>query len=158
MREVELHEGIQIIASDAFYCCSLLERFTFPNLSTRLDNIIQARKYEDVENKVDIIRGLEVERRGNELFVSDVESVTQRWRALKGILGRIDRLIAYYELNEATTLFELAIWKENIDKAEARPPINRDVYRIDIPGPVKNTILQYLNFRVIGDSLLTEQV
>ena len=46
-------------------------------------------------------------------------------------------------------MLELAMWKSKMDQAEVKPiNINRDVYRIDIPGPVKNTILQYLNFRV----------
>jgi len=148
LREVDLHEGIQMIASTAFDNCSSLERFNFPNLSSRLDAIIQAGKYVDVENKIDEVRGIVVERRGNELFVSDVESVTQRLRALKGTLGQIDRLITYYEAREATTLLELAIWKSKIDQAEVKPPINRDAHRIGIPGPVKDIILQYLNFRV----------
>ncbi len=63
------------------------------------------------------------------------------------MLGQIDRLIAYYELKEATTLLELAMWKAKMDQSEENL-INRDEYRIDIPSPVKNTILQYLNFRV----------
>jgi len=147
LREVGLHKGIQSIHRRAFDGCWCLERFMFPNLSTRLDTIIKAGKYVDIEDKIDNIRGIVVERRGNELFVSDVESVTQRWRALKGTLGQIDRVITYYELKEVTTLFELAMWKEK-NQAEVKPNVNRDVYRIDIPGPVKNNILQYLNFRV----------
>ena len=147
LREVGLHEGIQKISSSSFANCDSLERFTFPNLSYRLDAIIQAGKYVDVENKVDSIRDL-VHRRGSELFVSEARVQGPNWIRTRGILGRIGRLITYYELREATTLLELAIWKSKIDKAEARPPINRDVYRIDIPGPVKNTILQYLDFRV----------
>ena len=143
LREVDLHEGIQKIESEAFRNCTSLEKFNIPNLSSRLDAIIQAGKYVDVENKIDEVRGIVVERRGNELFVSDVESVTQRLRALKGTLGRIERLLTYYELREATTLLELAMWKSKMDQASTNP-INRDVYRIDIPGPVRDTILQYL--------------
>ena len=51
------------------------------------------------------------------------------------------------KLKEATTLFELALWKSKLDQA-GTDPINRGVHRINIPGPVKNTILQYLNYRV----------
>jgi len=160
LREAGLHEGIQKIAIDTgdslerfssnpFVECSSLERFTFPKLSTRLETIIQLGQTE-VEDKIDNIRGDSVERRGSELFVSavSVEMFCRNWKTRREVFGRIDRLLTYYELREATTLFELAIWKSNIDKAEVRTPINRDVYRIDIPGPVKNTILQYLNFRV----------
>ena len=137
-----------MIDRHAFRNCRSLERFTFPKLSTRLDTIIQAGKYVDIEDKIDNIRHL-VERRGSELFVSEVESVTQRWRALvKGTLGQIDRLLTYYELKEATTLLELAMWKSKIDQVQVKPSANRDAYRNDIPGPVKSTILQYLDFRV----------
>lgn len=89
-----------------------------------------------------------MERRGSELFII-TQGMTRRgvnW-SLKGVLGRIDLLLTYYELKEATTLLELAMWKSKIDQANTNR-INRDVYRIDIPGPMKDTILQYLNFRV----------
>ena len=121
----------------------------FPNLTTRLDTIIQAGKYVDVENKIDEIRGI-VERSGSELFLSDAVSWVQRpdwWIPLKDRLDGIDRLLTYYELKEATTLLELAIWKSKIEQAEGNP-IKRDIYRIDIPGPVRDSVLQYLNFRV----------
>jgi len=145
LREVGLHEGIQKIDVDAFEDCSSLERFTFPNLSTRLNTITRAGQRE-VEDKIDNIRGNLVERRDSELFVSAVSVVMfcYNWKIRRKVFGRIDRLIAYYELKEATTLLELAMWRSKIDQAEARPPINRDEYRLDIPGPVKDTILQYL--------------
>ena len=151
LREVGLHEGIQI-ASDAFAKCTSLERFTFPKLSFRLDTIIQAGKYVNVENKIDNIRDL-VERSDSDLFISATPRLYllakgQHWKGVKEALGRIDRLLTYYELKEATTLLELAMWKSKMDQAEEASDINRDLYRIDIPGPVKNTILQYLNFRV----------
>ena len=150
LREVELHERIQEIGRDSFWRCSFMERFTFPKLSTRLDTIIKTGKYVNVENKIDNIRDL-VERRGSELFWRG-----RYWEIIKGILGRIDRIITYYELKEATTLLELAMWKSKIDQVDS--DLNRDDCRIDIPGPVKDTILQYLNFRVIGDNFLVERV
>ena len=151
LREVRLHEGIEKIAWNAFEECVTLERFKFPNLSTRLDTITRAGQRE-VEDRIDDIRR-SVERRGSELFIPERGYVVQgsNWVGKKRILGRIDRLITYYELKEATTLLELAMWKSKINQ-ESTNPINRDVYRIDIPGPVKHTILQYLNFRISGDS------
>ena len=146
MREVGLHDGIQI-ATDAFRNCTSLERFTFPKLSTRLDNIIKTGKYVNVENKIDNIRDL-VERRDSDLFISATPYRVGIGKGVKEALGRIDKSIAYYELREATTLLELAMWKSKMDQAEEASDINRDLYRIDIPGPVKNAILQYLNFRV----------
>jgi len=154
LREVGLHEGIQKIAWDAFEGCTSLERLIFRGLSTRLNNIIQARQIE-VEDKIDNIRGDLVERRGSEIFISEVVWVRVRrltqgshWSVFKGRIDRIDKALAYYELKEATTLLELAMWKSKIDQVEVKPSANRDAYRIDIPGPVKSTILQYLDCRV----------
>ena len=65
------------------------------------------------------------------------------WGVITQKLDKIVRLIKYYEIKEATTLFELALWKANIDQAEGAS-INRGVCRIDVPGPVKDTILQHL--------------
>lgn len=143
MKEVGLHEGIEKIKSGAFDDCPSLRRLAFPTLSTRLDNITRAGQAE-VGNKIENIRGI-VERRGSELFVHRVWArAVPNWSQLKGRLSQIDRLITYYELKEATVLLELAMWKAKIDEAEVKSPINRDVYRIDIPGPVKKTISQYL--------------
>ena len=145
LREIGLHEGIERIPQSAFDGLSL-QRLKFPNLSTRLETIIQLGQTE-VEDKIDNISDL-VERSGSEMFVSDVRFVHGlHWITTRGILGRIDRLLTYYELKEATTLLELALWKSNINQAEMKHT-NRVHYRIDIPGPVKNTILQYLDFRV----------
>jgi len=54
-------------------------------------------------------------------------------------------VIAYYEIKEATTLFELALWKSNMNQTEAEQTniTNRDECRIEGPGPVKDIILQY---------------
>jgi len=158
LREVELHERIQKIGRDSFYGCSFMQRFTFPKLSIRLDNIRAGQtEVEDKIGDIDEIRGI-LERRGKEMFISDVRLVQgQNWDILRSAFGRIDQLLTYYEVKEATTLLELAIWKSKIDQEEEENLINRDAHRIDIPGPVRDTILQYLNFRVIGDNFLVEQ-
>ena len=53
--------------------------------------------------------------------------------------------IRYYEIKEATSLFELALWKANLDQAsEMTRRSTRGKYRAEVPGPVKETILQYL--------------
>ena len=83
------------------------------------------------------------------MFISDVRLVQGRnWDILRSVFGRIDQLLTYYELREATSLLELAMWKTKIDQLDEENFTNCDAHRIDIPGPVKDTILQYLNFRV----------
>ena len=169
LREVRLHAGLQTIGQNAFARCSSLERFNFPSLSTRLNNIMQTGHHPIVEANVDEVRGV-VERRGNELFVpgavigvsSSNVMVTSNWNTfqvrggsswntIKASLDQILSWIRYYEIKEATTLFELALWKAKIDQVDSSEPTTyqeactyREACRIEVPGPVKDTILQYL--------------
>ena len=53
-------------------------------------------------------------------------------------------MISYYELKEATSTFELALWKFKLDQVDEANPIPRKKCRMDVPGPVKDIILQYL--------------
>ena len=87
--------------------------------------------------------------RGVVLWESDTLFVSREmhhsWNDVKRDLGRIARLVSYYELKEATTTFELALWKSKIDQADASNTTNRVAYRIDVPGPVKDTMLNYMD-------------
>ena len=62
--------------------------------------------------------------------------------------SKITRLVSYYELKDATATFELALWKSKLNQADASNTTNRAAYRIDVPGPVKDTILQYLDHNI----------
>ena len=142
LREVGLHEGLQTIGDYAFSGCSSLERLTFPGISNRLNIIMQTGHYPIVEAKLDEARGV-VERRGNELFVRVIRG-DSNWNTIKASLDQIVSWIRYFEIKEATSLFELALWKAKIDQADEATDINHEAYRIEVPGPVKNAILQYL--------------
>jgi len=154
LREVVIHNEEVQIGETAFDDCTSLERLKFPSLSTRLDNIIQAGQ-RDIEAKMDDISA--VEWRGGELSTPLVnqerEDQLGRMRMVFGVddekLDKVVRLIEYYELQVATTLFELALWKAKIDQAEEASDINRETHRIEVPGPVKYTILQYLGKSLI---------
>ena len=110
------HEGIQI-SVNAFQDCTLLERFKFPDLFTRLDNIIQAGQ-RGIEAKLDDIPALEW--RGGELALPAVQQEEEEL-ITEGIiilvdfdtekLAKVEALIRHFEIKEATTLFELALWK-----------------------------------------------
>lgn len=146
LREVRLHENLETIGQGAFTNCRSLERFNFPSLSARLDSIIRAGQT-DIKVKIDSISS--VERDDSELFVTTTamggsRNCGSKWNTVKESLDDVIRLIRYYETKEATALFELALWKSNLDQAEEANNINRDVHRIEVPGPVKDSILQYL--------------
>ena len=140
MREVELNGVPQNVKNDAFSNCDALERILFPTISYRLENIIQTDHWEELEDKVNEVRGV-VQWESDKLFVS----VAHNWDDIRRDLGRITRLVSYYELKEATSTFELALWKFKLDQADATNTTNRAAYRMDVPGPVKDTMLQYLD-------------
>jgi len=134
------------IGSSTFNECSALERITFPNISSRVDNIIQAGQV-DVQNKIQqcINRGeIEWERGGTIHIPVDARSSTRPWKELKQRFDQIVAWIKYYELREATTFFELALWKAKIDQIGSISRHDRDACRVDVPGPVKDAIMQYL--------------
>jgi len=68
------------------------------------------------------------------------------WDTTKQILDKIVSKVKYYEMKEATTLFELALWKAEMNEVEDDDidPIDRDSFRVYVPGPVKDAITQYL--------------
>ena len=67
-----------------------------------------------------------------------------RWNKTKARIDQALTLIeSYHKLKEATSILELALWKFKIDTAEDSP-VDREACRFYTPGPVKETILQYL--------------
>jgi len=147
VREVVLYDEKLQIGNKAFNRCSSLERFSFPSLSNRLNYVIKAG-HTDIETKMDDIPA--VEWRSGELSIPTMrrEIEIRLWNDVvkvdKEKLNKVKGLISYYEMKEATTLFELALWKASIDQADDE--INRDECRIGVPGPVKDTILQLLDY------------
>ena len=149
LRDVIIHnEGVQI-GDQSFYNCTSLERFKFPGLSTRLDNIIQAGQ-RGIEAKMDDIQA--VEWRGEGLVIPIVrQEIENQWGGVNTLvevdkekLYKVDGLISYHEMKEATTLFELALWKARIGHEDTSNPSDHAAYRTEVPGPIKDTILQYL--------------
>ena len=80
----------------------------------------------------------------NKLFVSRL-AIYHNWDGVRRDIGKITQLVSYYELKEATTTFELSLWKSKLDQADAINTTNRSAYRIEVPGPVKDTVLQYMD-------------
>ena len=148
LREVVIQNNEEIqIGDTAYRGCTSLERFKFPSLSTRLNDIIQAGQ-RDLKAKMDDIPA--VEWRDGELVIPGVrKEIEYPWgtdtvvKLDKEKLDKIVRLIRHYEIKEATTMFELALWKTRIDQVEDANG-NRNAHCIEVPGPVKDTILQYL--------------
>ena len=108
---------------------------------------MQTSHWEVLEDKLNDVRGV-VEWESDKLFVSGETYHNHiwddNWDEIERDIGKIARLVSYFELKEATSTFELALWKFNLDQAGASNTANRAAYRIDVPGPVKDTMMQYL--------------
>ena len=95
LREVELNGVPEYnVQSEAFRNCDALERFLFPTLSYRLENIIQTGHWEELEDKVNEVCGTVVQWESDELFVSI--ATLRNWNDIRRDLGRITRLVSYY--------------------------------------------------------------
>ena len=131
--------------------CPSLQSFKLPCLSSRLESIIEvSNQRETIESKIDAIR--EVERRNGELLIParGVEDGAN-WNAVREIIDKIISVLDYHEVKEATTTIELAFWKAEIQSKASEikhKKIDRQGCCIDVPGPVKDTILQYLAYRI----------
>ena len=145
LRVVTLHKGLKgtMIEKNIFQNSSL-ESFKFDHTSARLNDIIQSGHWVDIERKID--NKPYVEWSGSELLVSaaDIDMSLTWWVTVKERLDPVIKLIKYYEMKEVTSLFELSLWKAKIDQVEDTNPRGRDACRIEVPGPVKDLILQYL--------------
>jgi len=148
MRVVTLHEGLKgtIIEKNVFQN-SPLESFKFDYTSARLNDIIQSGHWVGIERKIDNMRHVELS--GSELLISvaDIDMSSTWWVTVKERLDPVINLITYYETKAATSLFELALWKAKIKISQVEDTSTqggRDACRIEVPGPVKDVILQYL--------------
>ena len=149
LREVVFHGIPRKIGKDAFRNCTQLERFTFLTISTRLNTLIQTGHWDETNNRVDTARGV-VERSGGDLFAStQTMDRGNNWNRVRESLDNIVRVISCYELKEATSIFELALWKFKLDQVDKANPIPRKKCRMDVPGPVKDIILQYLPYECL---------
>ena len=149
LREVVLHGVPWEIGKEAFQYCTSLESFTFPTISTRLNTLTQTGHWEETENEVNEVSGV-VERSGGDYFVSaQTMGGGRNWSTLRRDLYSIVRVISRYELKEATSIFELALWKFKLDQVDKANPIPRKKCRMDVPGPVKDIILQYLPYECL---------
>ena len=173
LRVTVLNERIQKLEDFAFFTCEMLrevvllgegvyhmgryvfspyplESFKLPCLSSRLESIIEeSNQRKIIMNKINAIR--EVERSNSELLIPARYYNRANWKVVREIIDKIISVLDYYEVKEATTTIELAFWKAGI-QCRAEEIKHNDIDRrgccIDVPGPVKDTILQYLAYRI----------
>jgi len=136
-----------IIKQVMIACTSRRKRslvLNFPGLSKRLEYIKISRWLDDINDKIDAIP--QIVRRDSGGFLVSTRDRGNRvdWKPLKQSFDKIYQLILYYELKEAASLLELALWKAKIDQVDEEVyPIRRDACRIALPEPAKDLILKF---------------
>ena len=151
LREVVIMNDKTKIGNNTFTCCEALESYKFPNLSRRLETLVRVGYYSDIVNKINKLPG--VHWRGGQIFIpaymtifpsyGKLQKVPHGWVTIRSKLAMVVELLACYEKKEAITLLELALWKANMNQEVH--PINREAYRVEMPGPVKDAIFTYLS-------------
>ena len=141
LMEVILNEGLQKIGDGAFAECPRLAVVKFPWISIRAKNLIDTGITE-IEDKITTNQYLEW--RGGEILGSCEAIRPSNWKATRTNLDRVLSWVSYYELREATTTIELALWKIKIEEMGAATVEERDACLGEVPGPVKDAIIQYL--------------
>ena len=170
LQEVVIMNEKTKICNNTFMCCAALERYKTPNLVTRFEALLRVG-YTDIVNKINNLPGVHCQitiqtprrrkqqhnRRVGEIIIPahristvvrpgynpEMQKVPYAWVTIKPKLDTVAELIACYEKKEATTLLQLAFWKANMSQSIDHP-INREAYRIEVPGPAKDTIMQLL--------------
>ena len=92
------------------------------------------------------------EWRGDEFLVSLAAINDGHWDTIRRNLDQLLASISYYELKEATTIIELAMWKTKIGETGAVTAEERSACRVaacEVPGPAKDAIVQYLQVELV---------
>eukprot|EP00581_Thalassiosira_minuscula_P005020 CAMPEP_0183746164 /NCGR_PEP_ID=MMETSP0737-20130205/66611_1 /TAXON_ID=385413 /ORGANISM="Thalassiosira miniscula, Strain CCMP1093" /LENGTH=256 /DNA_ID=CAMNT_0025981845 /DNA_START=960 /DNA_END=1727 /DNA_ORIENTATION=+ len=146
LSDVLVNEKLQNVWIDEFRGCPSLQRIIFPCISIRLESIICDEARVSILNKIH--DGPFLAMADGEMLIY-VETIRQRdwnrcnWNSYNERLDRILCLITYYELKEATAVFELALWKAKMIEEIIENDSNRQSCRIEVPGPAKEAVEQY---------------
>ena len=137
---------------DVFQGCTSLIRLSFKK-PTRLETIIKSGHWlaRDIDRKINAIPLVLVFIPSfyfrNDIVVSMADRMGNRfdWELVEQSLNQINSVIRYYEIKEETTLLELALWKAIMNRKNGvKTRSTCGLYRIEVPGPVKENILQFL--------------
>ena len=133
-----MNEGVGIkYGWDVFHGCQLAMK------TYRITKIVEACHLKELEYKIDEV-GSSVQLRDGNITILLTQPNPGVVRCQITSRDKIGNLIQYYEVKEATTLVELALWKAEISQSDEEVyPTNRHAYRVEVPGPAKDLISQY---------------
>jgi len=139
-----LNEGLKKIRKRAFQHCLSLGSLKFPSISKYLNTIVDDMYRPDILTAIN--ETAHVSMVDGEVLISGPPlEGGNGWMTCKENLDRILGLIAHVQMKEATTTFELALWKEKMMEENVVSNVNRnrEACQIGIPGPAKDAIMQF---------------
>mmetsp|Transcript_28432 Transcript_28432/g.60033 ORF Transcript_28432/g.60033 Transcript_28432/m.60033 type:complete len:454 (+) Transcript_28432:82-1443(+) len=148
LKDVALNEGLQKIGTFPFYSCSCLESCKVPIVSMRLEAISSKWYPTKIVDEIRNAYGMAIVE-GEILISGTILEGGKSWTMYRESLDRILDFLTYYELKEAATAVELALWKARIKGEDMANESFREMCRIGVPGPVKNAILQFISYKQI---------
>jgi len=149
--------SVTSIERGAFHDCSSLREVMLNDGNQRLGTQEIPKRFAAIRDTITVERRLEIENSANaipgiatregEITISHV-AIIDNWTNSRGPLIDLLGLISYHELKEATTSFELALWKSKIEeRGGGNDAVNRELCRIEVPGPVKDAVLQFFTYQ-----------
>ena len=133
--------GLHNIHSDAFDGCESLEVVKFPKITNRMRSLIDVGQTQVVDK---VALNPSFQWSGLELLLPLEELSVENLEVTKEYFGQILDSVSYYELRFATAAIEIAFWRTDIKNEGALTIEARDACRREVPGPVKDAILQYI--------------
>ena len=145
LSKVNLNERLKNVTGGyAFARCTQLQQVTFPTVSKRIGLISSLTGRSRILNMIAEYQHFDWNEEDSSLTVSHQAIWPRNWGTTRRNLDQVLARITYYELQEATPIIVLAFWKGKIEECGANTYEEREACRIEVPGPVKNAIVDSL--------------
>jgi len=144
LREITCPSSLTEIRDEAFVGCYFLGSLKFPSIPKHFDKIVYNMDRADILTAIDETPHISMVDGEVSISGAPLEGGND-WMTCKENLDQILDLIAHVQLKEATTAFELALWKEKMTEESmvGDGNRNREACRIGVPGPFKDAVMQF---------------
>ena len=109
-----LSERLQTFGNNVFSECPSLDCLNFPAVINRAKSLLDTDRT-GLKDMLEDIEGFEW--RGDKAVASLGSISVDNWATTRGIMDTALPWIKYFEMREATTIFELALWKAKIEES-----------------------------------------
>mmetsp|Transcript_20853 Transcript_20853/g.35830 ORF Transcript_20853/g.35830 Transcript_20853/m.35830 type:complete len:337 (-) Transcript_20853:51-1061(-) len=139
LEDLPFDEALEKIVSYVFDNCLPLKSVKCGHVRRRLESICCDKSRKAILKSINELPGISMVD-GDFLCLTYSQA---GWSTTMKSLAQICGMIACCELRDAATVFELALWKINMAAANIVDDASRESFRVDVPGPVKDAVLQF---------------